>query len=548
MGLVRPMDAAGIVEQINGCSQFFASQGTLLSCENVDESEAAMVTSIVNQIASLRSLDVNGGNTINGAITASTLRAPLKRQLAEAVPRRVLSLPSTAALQRRTCQTLKTPCAYFTVSDWLVFDDDSIGIARKIHRMVDRMAGLGLMNPSEGAIKHLTAMLAAASCPSASPSSLHALGQEIKSAFQGKKARGSALPHIAAYPDDPSALPDVIHASGYTDEDDPPVERTPPGFAIILQKVPMRTTHKSIGGSPSSAAALGGHQQQGSPDGVGALANLMQQFLAAASSSNSINLSFPQRERDRHHGEDLELGFPPRPSIAGPSQPRRLALPLPAPLGVVPGLASTPLSDGAAAAAEAKALSPAVQTLVADDQLAKEEAHAAIDGEELDSKDLDDILAMEAAAAAGADALLADGKVKGNGKTKGKSKAKAKGKPKAVAKGKSKAVAKGKAKAAAKEKAKAAAAVKEKAKAAAAVKGKANAAANGEASAVGKGKAKAAAKGTAKALAAGKCKAKANAKAPPAGLMLGCGKCRGSRFGCIQCREPSFGGRRWQAS
>lgn len=40
-------------------------------------------------------------------------------------------------------------------------------------------------------------------------------------------------------------------------------------------------------------------------------------------------------------------------------------------------------------------------------------------------------------------------------------------------------------------------------------------------------------------------------KAPPSptpakGLKLGCGKCRGSHKGCTVCRDPSFGGKRWQ--
>lgn len=35
-------------------------------------------------------------------------------------------------------------------------------------------------------------------------------------------------------------------------------------------------------------------------------------------------------------------------------------------------------------------------------------------------------------------------------------------------------------------------------------------------------------------------------KAPGTKVMLGCSKCRGSPKGCCQCRNPSYGGRRWQ--
>ena len=73
------------------------------------------------------------------------------------------------------------------------------------------------------------------------------------------------------------------------------------------------------------------------------------------------------------------------------------------------------------------------------------------------------------------------------------------------------------------------------------------------------------AKAKAKAKASAKASAKAGAKAKPtkpsakgatseglnvnkrsASIMLGCGKCRGSRKGCSQCKSPKFNGRRYQ--
>ena len=78
-------------------------------------------------------------------------------------------------------------------------------------------------------------------------------------------------------------------------------------------------------------------------------------------------------------------------------------------------------------------------------------------------------------------------------------------------------------------------------------------------------KVKDAAKAKAKAKASAKASAKAGAKAKPtkpsakgatseglnvhkrsASIMLGCGKCRGARKGCSQCKNPKFNGRRYQ--
>ena len=34
--------------------------------------------------------------------------------------------------------------------------------------------------------------------------------------------------------------------------------------------------------------------------------------------------------------------------------------------------------------------------------------------------------------------------------------------------------------------------------------------------------------------------------APKKRLLLGCSRCRGSKVGCLQCRSPNYGGRRFQ--
>ena len=142
------MEAKDIVEELKALTRVLASSGTLLNRSLADQSQNAMVTSIVQQISSLRSLDVAGAANINEAIASSTMSEPMKAQLAEAVTRRALT-GQTSTTIHRPCQGLKNPCAYFTVEDWQCFEDPNIGLNSKILRMVDRMVRLGLTNPSE---------------------------------------------------------------------------------------------------------------------------------------------------------------------------------------------------------------------------------------------------------------------------------------------------------------------------------------------------------------------------------------------------------------
>ena len=190
------MGARDIVEQIRSLTRFFRSQGSLLDRDLATRSEAALVTSIAQQISSLRSLDVAGAASINDAISSSTMSLPLKAQLAAAATRRAL-VAQTVTTHRRTCQTLHNPCAFFTEGDWQCFEDATIGVGRKVMIMADRMHRLGLTTPSEMTTKHLTAMIAATHSPDASPASLHSLVQEVKSAFRGQV---TTLPHESISP------------------------------------------------------------------------------------------------------------------------------------------------------------------------------------------------------------------------------------------------------------------------------------------------------------------------------------------------------------
>ena len=147
------METIDVVEQISSLTRFFTSQVSLLDRDLATRSEAALVTSIAQQISSLRSLDVAGAASINYAISSSTMSLPLKAQLAAAATRRAF-VAQTVTPHRRTCQTLQTPCAFFTEGDWQCFEDATIGVGRKVMIMADRMHRLGLTTPSEMTTKH----------------------------------------------------------------------------------------------------------------------------------------------------------------------------------------------------------------------------------------------------------------------------------------------------------------------------------------------------------------------------------------------------------
>ena len=152
-----------LVEQIRGCSVFFESQLALLDAAQVQETVAAMCTSLKVQIQNLTSLDVSGAATLNQVIANSKFPATSKSALAAAVASKATSSQGPQ-LARRTTQQMSNVCAYFTSSDWNIFIDADVLLQKKVLTLIERSHNMGLQHPSEKTIASFVALLACWVC------------------------------------------------------------------------------------------------------------------------------------------------------------------------------------------------------------------------------------------------------------------------------------------------------------------------------------------------------------------------------------------------
>ena len=188
--------AAALVVQIQGCNGFFSSQAALLPPDMQRATTSSLAKSIASQIAVLPSVTVQDAAQLNTAIESSVFAQEEKALLAQAVTKACMSYQSGQIFTtRRSTQMLRHPHAFLTASDWEVLESPSILVSQKISRMVDRLARIGLRNPSEVTVKSMAALIACVHLPSGQPSQLHAMVLECKTACHGHVAAHSRLQH-----------------------------------------------------------------------------------------------------------------------------------------------------------------------------------------------------------------------------------------------------------------------------------------------------------------------------------------------------------------
>ena len=486
------MQAADIVSQIIGCTTFFNTQGQLLQGDLKTESEKGMGSSVCLQISNLASLDMNNASEINKAIRDSAFPSEQKTLLAQAVQKKLMaSATNTTTPNRKGLQTLTSVCSYFTQNDWNCMGNPTLVLGQKIICMVERLRLLGLGNPSESTSKHLAALIGTVHFQHPDASQLHNIVLELKLSMQqmrGKVVLASGV-HILQYPTDPKELPEAVFKLAYPNDADPPINNILDGFMATFVHVPLRVTNKTLSSTPRASPT----QSADSSNSINMVGALLQQLLSARGDDAGL----PNLVIHPSRGPTRAAQFLRRQSSSG-----QLAL-----------SSNTLGFDGVGSEAIAEAASGNKTPLSVDDSqdqgassdkqhVARESAgaHLAVAdvpacdaeakhvGTKMPLQTIDQIVNM----AAGTDKDMYKDVYSGlskSGKGKGKAKAKAKTEPKS----------------------KAAAKVKTKSKTKAAPKAKVEATYHGK-------------------------------KA----LMLGCGKCRGSPKGCSQCRDPSFGGKRWQ--
>ena len=463
----------------------------------------SMANSVCMQISNMTSLDTQGACDINASINQSSFPSTQKTALAHAVQNK-LTTQNATPMRRTGLQTLNNVCSYFTNSDWVRFES-GCPLSQKTVCMVERLKLLHLFHPSEATMKNLAALLGTMHYPHAEATQLHSIVLEIKSSIHYMKMNLTVKHNLLLqYPMYPRDLPGEMFHGAYPNPADPPIDKTLANFQSTLTRVPLRITKKCL--SPRRPDQQGGASSNNTPNIVQAL---LQQLLANNDSELPGLVIHNRREL---RGSQLLRRPPSRAS------------PLPLTFGMEPQGDGVP---GAEAPVAGRHVEQPEESQTSDEPSAAAQRREIADGEvsagqasgtnlgsrsgtgfgaESAAHRIDQIVSMAAGTEEDKfkDAFSPLGKGnsgKGHKGGKGKGAQGGKGKGKTKASGKAKAHPKGKAAAKAKTKAKA------------------------------------------------KTQPGGKAAAPPQGkgkLMLGCGKCRGSPKGCGQCRDPKYGGKRWQ--
>ena len=256
--LAAAMTAKDMVMQIEGCSSFFDTQSRILTPSQVSESKAAMARSLEAQILSLRMLDIAGATLINTAIVQSNFDIENKTLLAAAVNAKTNSAGApTTSNAKKVPQTMPSVLNYLTEKDWHALGT-STSTSQRIIIIGDRMMALDMTHPSETTIKHLVALLACCSMPTADANTLHGLVGELKSHLVSRRPSDPVpTTHLATYPDSPADLQPDLYTRAYGA--DMPIDKTDELSSVwrgIVNRVPLRSSNKQLG---STAAASSSH-------------------------------------------------------------------------------------------------------------------------------------------------------------------------------------------------------------------------------------------------------------------------------------------------
>ena len=172
--------AAALAMQVRGCADFLRSHCRL----GGDQSAAvSLANSLAAQVAALPDLSVAEAGSLNEAVGVSGFPLPLQQMLVDAVSSRLLQQPpgGRGAVPR---QALHSPWAFLTPGDWQALRDGNRSIPQKVLTVCDRMHRLGLRSATEATVKSLTATLASAHNPEATPAALYALALDVKAALR----------------------------------------------------------------------------------------------------------------------------------------------------------------------------------------------------------------------------------------------------------------------------------------------------------------------------------------------------------------------------
>lgn len=385
---------------------------------------------------------------------------------------------------------------YLTSSDWSVLQSQ-VGMCEKMNALLNRCFTIGLLHPTEKTMVSLLSIILSATTANYSAEEKLNLMMDMKKLLKTKRV---ASPNLSA-----TCLTFPMHVSDFLNDhpDTYPTGEMPVMCPINMSTIEemrlstaARRTHKSLSSSSASSSGRDGAAARGQDMFMAFLANSFMQgqinpfgMSNKRSRSGDLNIQFPSHHRV-HVATPLALADRVDDTFDGSVFSDLAGTPTKEPdlqLSLPISSVTMPTSPPPSVSSDGASAGPPSRSTSGIDTMIKE-MQSQIKANSDDKK----------AADAEPTPVGNDGTHKRNAKAKAKTKAKGKAKVMSTC--------------------------------------------------------KAPAKSTAK---SGKAKSMAKGKAPNGGATtvvvdgvvtpLGCGKCRGSCYGCKQCRSPKFGGARWQA-
>lgn len=115
----------------------------------------------------------------------------------------------------RAIQTIKSVLNYFTEDHWVKMQKAAT-MSQKIVVVGDRLSSIGIKNPSKASFKHVVALLACCSMPTAGANALHGLVADRKAYMQSTRPTCSSITHLRTYLNSPQELPSELYAGAYS--------------------------------------------------------------------------------------------------------------------------------------------------------------------------------------------------------------------------------------------------------------------------------------------------------------------------------------------
>ena len=207
----------GLVVELKDIAKFLAAR----SGSSGDDLGKSMVASFSQKILALKAMSTAEALDLTKALNESGLPPPLAKTVQETIDSRLATHASEfRGLDKFRPQHLKASMTnYFTEAEWTVLRDGAASIPTKLQTVLSRLQKVGLRYPSEQTTRFAVAIVLLASGQGSQwprASAVFGMVQDFKSLANSTRPLWTG-PHIVDYGSDPKDLPPKIYQQAYGD-------------------------------------------------------------------------------------------------------------------------------------------------------------------------------------------------------------------------------------------------------------------------------------------------------------------------------------------